>query len=583
SAGAGQKKKGPSPADWLSTGNDLVGKGIRRFGPPASRCGDTPGAGASAEERDEAFDHYVLLAGTVMGWVPAANNDGVALWRVVYEDGGEEHIQEGAARAGVSMFHGDGVLTRYAEEQRNGDFGAEPLGGGAAAANGETAAANGGGDNARNADGGSGDSNCGGGEVSTRFLSYENSASSGTPITDADLGLHALRVQLLMHEATMMLSGIGEASRREYGRASGGGVAPRTQWLRLVREALSLSELRAALLELEENVHSLQAGEDVIEDGRMSMEVKGWRFGNDAHEAIGRRVRRFFLIADGDSSGAGGSDGGVGGGGGGGGSSKETALEASDAVVVAHLPTRGGKPARFHIVYEDGEEEEIGGADLQRGLAYAEREASEPDEDDDNEDVDDDASHGGGGGKAGGKSGGGKGKSKAGGKSAAAAATADRAGDEDNDEDGEGDGDGQEEQATAAAMEVDADATDDEEEEDGDDDGDDDDDYYGEHGGEQQQQQRRPSVATPKTAAGGNSRATLWRSWGTRQRWIKGVQAAQASSLLSLALISLVENAVAMGVSSDSLLEANRAKGRRAAAVAARAAGGDGWGRKGKR
>ncbi|CAN0003222.1 unnamed protein product, partial [Choristocarpus tenellus] len=91
--------------------------------------------------------------------------------------------------------------------------------------------------------------------------------------------------------------------------------SPRGVWLRLVKDASGVSDLREAMLELEETLHGLQEGEDKTEGGRMELEAKGWNFSPDAHPEIGRRCRRFFKD-----------------------------YGKSDGTIVAYLPPKGEQP-----------------------------------------------------------------------------------------------------------------------------------------------------------------------------------------------------------------------------------------------
>lgn len=55
---------------------------------------------------------------------------------------------------------------------------------------------------------------------------------------------------------------------REYAKGTNS-ATPRGTWLRLVKDASGVSDLRQAVLTLEENLRELQEGEDKIEGNRM--------------------------------------------------------------------------------------------------------------------------------------------------------------------------------------------------------------------------------------------------------------------------------------------------------------------------
>lgn len=81
---------------------------------------------------------------------------------------------------------------------------------------------------------------------------------------------------------------------RDY--AKGGNAAtPRATWIRLVKDASGVSDLKAALLTLEENLRGLQEGEDKIEGGRMGESAAHGFLLRSMHRTRGKHpVLRWF-------------------------------------------------------------------------------------------------------------------------------------------------------------------------------------------------------------------------------------------------------------------------------------------------
>jgi hypothetical protein len=61
--------------EWHTSGSELLGRRVKRS--------------FAKDRRKETF-----MCGTVVGWLPADANDGLALWHVRHDDGDEEDLEE---------------------------------------------------------------------------------------------------------------------------------------------------------------------------------------------------------------------------------------------------------------------------------------------------------------------------------------------------------------------------------------------------------------------------------------------------------------------------------------------------------
>ncbi|CAM9440545.1 unnamed protein product [Pylaiella littoralis] len=243
---------------WQEEGSDYLGKRVKRV-----------------------FGRRVAGA-TVVKWIPRESNQGLALWHLRHDDGDEEDLEkfevtEGLAIAEAEDKQGSGpgstvsALVRDAVEKR----------------------------------------------LTQTFSEYMNRLNKMQAIKDRDLGLSALQEALLHREAGML----DDIKDRTRGYAKGANAStPWGAWLRLVKDAAGVSDVKDAILMLEETLRGLKEGEDKMEGGRMA---KGWNFSQDAHPLIGRRCRRFF---------------------------KE--FGKSDCTVAAHLSAKNGDPEYSMVWYD---------------------------------------------------------------------------------------------------------------------------------------------------------------------------------------------------------------------------------------
>ena len=324
--------------------------------------------------------------GTITGWIPAEENEGMALWHVRHDDSDEEDLEEHEAKEGMEL---------WGESDEK------------AAAEAKLARAA-----ARAARTGSGGMDDDGEELSSEdedagkpWRSYENRMARDKA-GEEDLGLGALGRVMLDHEEAC-LEGIKEKERAAAARKDGAaavdwtkgrnseGVA-RSAWKVSVKGARRLSELRECLVTFEELLRSFQQAEDLSEgdDARRRMAKDGWRFGvgisldgspdaarpatvtsaaamvddgeegaaaasdlpEQPHPFVGRMARRFF-------------DG-----------------KRSDGKIIAWLPgEEGGEadPAQWRMVHDDGDEEDLEEAEARKAV-----EAFEEDAEDDSGDED---------------------------------------------------------------------------------------------------------------------------------------------------------------------------------------------------
>ncbi|CAM9326712.1 unnamed protein product [Scytosiphon promiscuus] len=264
---------------WLEEGSDYLGKRVRRV-----------------------FGRRIAGA-TVVRWIPKESNHGLALWHLRHDDGDEEDLEEFEVKEGMAMAEAEEAL------------GSGP---GSTVSSLVKSAVD--------------------GSLTQTFSEYTNRLNKMQAIKPRDLGISALQ-ETLLHREAAMLDDIKDRTR-DYAKGTNTST-PRGAWLRLVKDATEISEMKEAILMLEETLRGLQEGEDKMEGGRMELEAQGWNFSPDAHPLIGRRCRRFF---------------------------KE--FGKSDCTVAAHLPAKNGDPELWHVVHDDGDEEDMEEHELSKARKY---------------------------------------------------------------------------------------------------------------------------------------------------------------------------------------------------------------------
>eukprot|EP00607_Mallomonas_marina_P007746 CAMPEP_0182416520 /NCGR_PEP_ID=MMETSP1167-20130531/823_1 /TAXON_ID=2988 /ORGANISM="Mallomonas Sp, Strain CCMP3275" /LENGTH=632 /DNA_ID=CAMNT_0024589349 /DNA_START=132 /DNA_END=2030 /DNA_ORIENTATION=- len=284
-----------------------------------------------------------MVIGIITGWLPAEGED-IALWRVSHTDGDEEDLEEHEVEKWLVP------LPKEGEEE-------EP------------------------------------GVVSY----YYNEFKGVTPVTNAQIGLSALKSQFLsvMNNVVGGLKGRGSAWNRE----------GRREWEHTVRETVSPEDLVRLLLELESVLHEVQTEEDVQDEAeaererekaRETMLAEGWLFEHQKEEEmevekerggegegegemdekekdmkekekgvkaekttvppvtqgsthIGQRVRRFFK------------------------------RQAADGCITAYLPpSRNEGLPLWHMQHDDGDEEDLDQEELLSSLRAFSEDQEEP-------------------------------------------------------------------------------------------------------------------------------------------------------------------------------------------------------------
>ena len=221
------------------------------------------------------FDEGGHTLGLITRWLPAdeASGDG-ALFHAVHDDGDEEDLEEDEAAEAAALLEALGAEARAAAAE------------------------------------------C----ARTRLVQpkYENKQlKKGERAEAGHLGVEGARAEIGALEQAL-LPGLRAAGSRW--------VAPkariRVRWLQSLDEAERASELAAALVELEQHLRELQSAADVSER-------KPWR--SDAHEWLGRSVRRFFWLKS------------------------EQRWLCTDASVGSWLPAEGSDVALWHVTHDDGD------------------------------------------------------------------------------------------------------------------------------------------------------------------------------------------------------------------------------------
>ncbi|CAN0223109.1 unnamed protein product, partial [Ectocarpus sp. 4 AP-2014] len=202
-----------------------------------------------------------VAGATVTKWIPKESNQGLALWHLRHDDGDEEDLEEFEVKEGMAMAEAEEAVAAAGSGLGN-DGGVSEL---------VKAAVD--------------------GSLTQTFSEYMNRLNKMQAIKERDLGVSALQ-EALLHREAGMLDDIKDRTR-DYAKGSNT-ATPRGAWLRLVKDAAGVSDMKEAILMLEETLRGLQEGEDKMEGGRMELEAKGWNFSPDAHPLIGRRCRRFF-------------------------------------------------------------------------------------------------------------------------------------------------------------------------------------------------------------------------------------------------------------------------------------------------
>lgn len=440
---------------WRSEGSEYVGQRVLRK-----------------------FGRHRHATGVVKGWVPADENEGLTLWHVIHDDGDEEDLDETEVKRAIEEAQAASAMIVEQDAAGAGEVG----------------------------DGVSGVKDEMQWEEEDEFAKYKNALSPG--VTAKELGIEALRYDIMKWEADLY-SGRTRATRESANNPA------RLVWLRAIKDANTVLLLRQCLMDLETMLHAQQEVPDVIDDARMVMEAKGWKFEEEAHPAVGRPVRCFLLPEGTDKS------------------DNEDEEESVprrlvNGIVQAYMPAQGrgkdkegdskkGKKAglgeKWFLQLDGSRELEVGERAIALYLKYAEENVSEPIEEE--EEALESALN----------------------EEKAAAAS-----EEEKDEDDESDEEEEEEEESSEEEAYDDEATEDEEE-----------------GGTASKGSSRSGVSprAPSSAPAVSSKKvskTLWPNWAVRQKWLRAVSTAATVSCVGLAWMALAETAVRFGASVSSLV-----------------------------
>lgn len=293
--------------EWLSEGHEHLGRRVRRR-----------------------FGRQGVMDGTIVGWLPEEQNEGMELWHIQHDDGDNEDLDMSEVREALELY-AEAHPDESAEDQRSK---ATPS---KAQASPDAAPA------------------AQGDALDDRpFLKYRNKKRRGAP-RDAvsGVGLNALAEGVLEAERSRVLPVLLE---RNAAWASRGG--DRRFWVDTLESCTMLNAVQQAVLRLEEVVHGLQLKEDLKDETDEMEELleAGWLFDEDAHDWIGRRLRRFY--ADGS--------GGF--------------LASNAAVMAARPPQEEGGATAFRIVHDDGEPEEVTEEECGHAIGFYDEDLEDPPE-----------------------------------------------------------------------------------------------------------------------------------------------------------------------------------------------------------
>ncbi|CAM9664916.1 unnamed protein product [Chrysoparadoxa australica] len=309
-----------APTHWLTAPNEALGlvKGSEHLGKSIRR----------------EFGKHGFSNGKVIGWMPAESNDGLALWHIKHEDGDEEDLEEHEVLEGIKLAE---IMPSSEAEEKEGEDSKEAKA-------------------PRDSHDGT-------------FLDYVNKLNKGPGFVKFDeTCFDGLRAELLAREGAML-----SAQREKMRQYARGG---RALWIKSVKDATEQGHLKSALIELEAILRSLQEVDDVIEDAKMAMEHKGWRFDLEAHEWIGTRVRRFIKDTEGQT-------------------------QMVDGKIIGYRPHKSSskdkeidekKRGRWVMETDDGafNDEELLAAEVEKAMGWLEQGVTEPPDDEEDEEDDDD-------------------------------------------------------------------------------------------------------------------------------------------------------------------------------------------------
>jgi hypothetical protein len=284
----------PPAAEYEKTGSEYIGRSVKRE-----------------------FGKRIVI-GKIVSWLPPQDAD-EALWHVIHPDGDEEDLEEHevkkyllsdeeAARHCSSVMSISSLSTKAESKEKQTAKGkiVEP--------------SNGGIDQQDIPD------------IIKRFGAPPS--RSHQPVKIQQLGITGLKTDII--HAHNMLDALKNTK----------------QWVKSVQDASNLSEIRAALQELEVMVHDLQEASDIDdndveqrekEEERQKMKQAGYVFEVSDNEYIGKRVRRFF--ADGTKI---------------------------DGTIIAFLEAKKTEEKLdiWRLVHDDGDEEDLYTDDVLHGTRH---------------------------------------------------------------------------------------------------------------------------------------------------------------------------------------------------------------------
>jgi hypothetical protein len=295
--------------------------------------------------------------GVVTGWLPAAVNEGMALWHVRHDDDDSEDLEEDEAEEAIAQWEGSEEKARYDAKA-------------AAKAAGVSMEEDAEGEEE---------------EEDAAWRTYVNKLAPSKERcgSEAQLGLAALRSKILELEE-MCAAGIKARETAAGAEWTKGRSSARSDWRTSVAAAAAVGELGECVVTFEELLRSFQTAEDLSEgdDKRKQMAKEGWKFGvgisldgqpdevapvsgaeaagaeaagaaEQPHPLVGRLGRRFIHGA------------------------------AVDGKVVAWLPAQDqGEVALWSFVHGDGDDEDLEEVEVTEAVrAFEENDEEGEDED----------------------------------------------------------------------------------------------------------------------------------------------------------------------------------------------------------